>query len=57
VYLGANQTITIGDLTAKYTQSGYSSITWIEMPESGDYGKLARISDFTIEDRHDDDEV
>jgi hypothetical protein len=31
IYIGANHTITIGDMTAKYTENGFSSIEWIEM--------------------------
>ena len=33
VYLGENNTLTIGDMTAKYTQNGYSSIQWVDMPD------------------------
>lgn len=29
LYIGENDTITIGDMTAKYTENGYSSIEWI----------------------------
>ena len=33
LYIGKNDTITIGDMTAKYTENGYSSIDWIEIEE------------------------
>lgn len=54
IYLGSNKTITIGDMTAKYTASGYSSISWIQTPDDEGFGKLAQVSDIGIEDRESD---
>ena len=33
IYLGTNHSITVGDMTTKYVETGYSSIEWIDMPE------------------------
>ncbi len=44
VYLGSNNTLTIGDMTAKYAQTGYSSIVWVALPDDEGYGKLAQMS-------------
>jgi hypothetical protein len=33
IYLGSNHTITIGDMTAKYVETGFSEIQWVDMPE------------------------
>lgn len=45
LFLGHNSSITIGDLTAKNTETGYSSITWIDMIEDEGFGKLPKIND------------
>lgn len=42
--------MTIGDMTAKYTQSGYSSINWISMPDDEGFGKMAQVQDIGIDD-------
>lgn len=42
--MGENSTITIGGMTAKYTENGYSSIEWIDMPDDEGFGKLPRLS-------------
>jgi hypothetical protein len=54
--LGENNTLTIGDETAKYTESGFSSIKWMDMPDDEGFGKLAQISDIDVEDIQDDNE-
>lgn len=56
IYLGTNKTLTIGDTTAKYSQSGFSSINWINMPDDEGFGKLLQISDLSLEDQADDKE-
>ena len=56
IYLGSNRTLTIGDMTAKFTQSGYSSISWIPIPDDEGFGKLAQVSDVGIEDQVEDTE-
>jgi hypothetical protein len=56
IYLGTNKTLTIGDTTAKYSQSGFSSINWINMPDDEGFGKLLQISDISLEDQADDKE-
>ncbi len=48
VYLGENQTITIGDMTAKYTQTGYSSIEWMSLPDDEGFGKMLQVSGIAI---------
>lgn len=45
IYIGLNNSITIGDMTAKYTETGYSSIEWIDMPEEEGFGKLPKLKD------------
>ena len=50
VFIGENQTLTIGDMTAKYTKTGYSSIQWIDMPDDEGRGKLPEISEIGFED-------
>ena len=45
IFIGSNLTITIGDMTAKFTESGYSSIEWIDMPEDESFGKLPKLKD------------
>ena len=32
-------------MTSKYTEEGFSSIQWIDMPEDEGFGKLPRLSD------------
>jgi hypothetical protein len=56
VYLGVNNTLTVGDMTAKYSKGGFSSINWVPLPEDEGYGKLAQISKIAVEDRTDDNE-
>jgi hypothetical protein len=56
IYLGQNRTLTIGDMTAKFTQSGYSSISWIAMPDDEGFGKMPQVSDIGIEDQVEDSE-
>lgn len=53
-YLGENNTLTIGDLTSKYTDSGFSSINWVAAKEDEGYGKLAEVLDIGIEDKEED---
>ena len=43
-------------MTAKFTQSGYSSISWIPIPDDEGFGKLAQLSDIGIEDQVEDTE-
>lgn len=56
VYLGKNNSLTIGELTAKYSQTGYAGITWMNMPEDDNFGKMPRITALSIEDEHSDKE-
>lgn len=56
LFVGENSTITIGDMTAKYTENGYSSIEWIDMPEDEGFGKLPRLTNIGMEDREEDSE-
>ena len=56
IYLGDNQTITIGDMTAKYVETGFSDIQWIDMPEDEGFGLLPRLSYIGMEDRDEDKE-
>lgn len=53
-YLGENNTLTIGDLTSKYTDSGFSSINWVAAKEDEGYGKLVEVLDIGIEDKEED---
>lgn len=50
ISLNNNDTITIGDLTAKDTDLGYSGIQWIDMPNEDDYGRLPEIINLNIDD-------
>lgn len=54
VYIGQNKTLTIGDMTAKYSATGYSGISWIKLSSDDEEGKLAQITDIAIEDMMDD---
>ena len=36
--------MTIGDLTIKGTDKGFSGIQWVDMAEEEDFGRLPRIS-------------
>ena len=56
IYLGGNHTITIGDMTAKYVETGFSDIQWVEMPEDEGFGLLPRLSYIGMEDRDQDKE-
>lgn len=56
IYLGENKTLTIGDMTAKYTHSGFSSINWINLPDDEGFGKMLQVSDIGIEDSKEDSE-
>ncbi len=38
-------------MTAKYTESGFSSIQWIDMPEDEGFGKLPKLTNIGMEDR------
>lgn len=41
-------------MTAKFTQSGYSSINWISMPDDEGFGKMPQVTDIGIEDMVED---
>ena len=56
IYLGGNHTITIGDMTAKYVETGFSEIQWIEMPEDEGFGLMPRLSYIGMEARNSDEE-
>lgn len=56
VFIGENMTLTIGDLTAKYTKTGYSSIQWIDMPDDEGKGKFPHISEIGFEAEAEDEE-
>lgn len=56
VSLNSNDTITIGDLTAKDTDLGYSGIQWISMPNEDSYGRLPQITGIRIDDVKEDRE-
>ena len=56
IYLGENKTITIGDMTAKFTQSGYSSIEWMTLPDDQGFGKMLQVSNIAVEDNTEDKE-
>ena len=45
VYLGSNSTITIGDLSIKNAEKGYSGIEWIKLDEK----RYPQIDQITIE--------
>ena len=53
-YLGENNTITFGDLTSKYADSGFSSINWVVTKEDEGFGKLVEVLNVGIEDKEDD---
>lgn len=53
-YLGENNTITFGDLTSKYAESGFSSINWVSTKEDEGYGKLVEVLNVGIEDEEED---
>lgn len=53
-YLGENNTITFGDLTSKYADSGFSSINWVATKEDEGFGKLVEVLNVGIEDKEDD---
>ena len=50
ISLGEDNLITIGDLTAKDTDKGYSGIQWISMGDEDDYGRLPTIVSLGIDD-------
>ena len=50
-YLGENNTITFGDLTSKYADSGFSSINWVATKEDEGFGKLVEVLNVGIEDK------
>lgn len=54
VYLGDNKTLTVGDITSKYTKEGFSSISWASTSAEEGYGLLADITNIGIEDSSDD---
>mgnify|MGYP000925196148 FL=1 len=56
VYLGDNNTITIGDMTAKYTKYGYGGISWISMPDDEGFGRLPELVGIGVSDVGDDKE-
>lgn len=56
IYLGVNRTMTIGDMTAKFTQSGFSSISWVAMPDDEGFGKMPQVTDIGLEDQVDDEQ-
>lgn len=57
IYIGNDKKImTIGDMTAKYSKSGFSSIQWIDMPDDEGKGKFPHISEIGFEDNTDDEE-
>jgi hypothetical protein len=43
-------------MTAKYTQTGYSSIEWMSLPDDEGFGKMLQVSNIAIEDKVDDKE-
>jgi hypothetical protein len=43
-------------MTAKYTQSGFSSINWVDLPDDEGFGKMLQVSDIGIEDSVEDNE-
>lgn len=43
-------------MTAKYTQTGYSSIEWMSLPDDEGFGKMLQVSNIAIEDNVDDKE-
>lgn len=49
--IGSNNSLTIGDLTAKYALKGFSSISWISLTKYDNLGYLASTSALGIEDR------
>lgn len=56
VYFGDNDTITIGDMTAKYTKYGYGGISWIGMAEDEGFGRMAGLVGIGVSDVGDDKE-
>jgi hypothetical protein len=42
--------LAIGELSAKYSETGYSGISRIKMEQTDNYGKLPQIKDIILED-------
>ena len=52
--MGQNHTITIGDMSAKYLETGFSDLQWVGMSEDEVFGLLPKLSEVGIEDREED---
>ena len=50
LYLGENNFMAIGELSLKFSEHGYSGISWVGIQQDENFGKVPTVTDIIVED-------